>query len=442
MSRKPFDNLPLISKEESFKILQTKPENLNLESDYYKAIFHLEKFPCKQTEDILLETIKSKSKENSIKLAKRKAVEILARIRCYRAIPMIADCLKSSDPFLVENSAWALQELGCKDPLIIKFISSLLLDSKQNRRVLVQSLAAMNAISELDNIQQLLNKSNSKLIRGACISAISRLTGSNRNLNELRENLLSINQNQRHCAVHDITQSRQVDLFPSILSAPIAPSFKLKALSEFWPTLEEVSNNLCLHNQIRSILIDNPNDLQILHNYPIHPTNEFLIDEMFSTDFSKCYLALKTIKRQKPFEIWPLLKQSLSRFKKDYGALYFLTLLLKNSSEWPKGSIDDIEAVLLFCLSDIWPAFMKFRPTAILALINLKPLNYIDKLDVWLDEESTPFWASRYASLIALQRLLNEKTINIDRVNLNFSCNDTNRFVSSKARMIMSNYSI
>ena len=64
--------------DEAFKILRTSPDKLKLISDYYKAVFHLANYPGRETEDLLLKLIGSKANDQSIAIAKRKAVEVLA----------------------------------------------------------------------------------------------------------------------------------------------------------------------------------------------------------------------------------------------------------------------------------------------------------------------------------------------------------------------------
>ena len=58
MKRSPFDNLPALSKEEALEILSRPYCDLNLSSDYYKAAFHLAKYPGKDTEEALLALLK------------------------------------------------------------------------------------------------------------------------------------------------------------------------------------------------------------------------------------------------------------------------------------------------------------------------------------------------------------------------------------------------
>ena len=140
MSNSPFDNLPQLTKEEALNILKTPINELNLSSDYYKAVFHLSKYPCLETEESLLTLLKSEDKSQAIVIARRKSIEVLARIGCKRAMPLIAKTLDSDDPYVVENATWALQELNCTDVKLHKCIANLLNQPKHNRRVLIKLL--------------------------------------------------------------------------------------------------------------------------------------------------------------------------------------------------------------------------------------------------------------------------------------------------------------
>ena len=48
-----FDTLPSLSKNDALEILKTPINRLKLTSDYYKAVFHLSKYPSSQTENAL-----------------------------------------------------------------------------------------------------------------------------------------------------------------------------------------------------------------------------------------------------------------------------------------------------------------------------------------------------------------------------------------------------
>ena len=118
---------------------------------------------------------------------------------------MIEKFLWSDDIYLVENAAWAAMELGSLKENVANRISTLLFDINQNRRVLIQSLASMGAISELSKIKVFLNDiSVSPGVLGASISAVYKLCGERKNISKLEEHLFLQNQNDRHCAVEDI----------------------------------------------------------------------------------------------------------------------------------------------------------------------------------------------------------------------------------------------
>ena len=102
LNKNHFDNLPTLTKYEALYILSRRIDQLDLSSDYYKAVFHLEKYPSEETEEALLNFIKLVREEQAFVIAKRKAIEVLANIGCQRAIPIIANHLESQDSYLVE----------------------------------------------------------------------------------------------------------------------------------------------------------------------------------------------------------------------------------------------------------------------------------------------------------------------------------------------------
>ncbi len=69
-----FDNLPKLTKDEVFTILSKPNEQLELSSDYYKAVFHSFKYTGIDTEDKLLKLLESEYKAEPVSLAKRKAI--------------------------------------------------------------------------------------------------------------------------------------------------------------------------------------------------------------------------------------------------------------------------------------------------------------------------------------------------------------------------------
>ena len=101
MTVSSFDNLPQLSKEEALEILSKPLDQLSLTSDYYKAVFHLSKYPGKDTEEALLKLLKTTGEEQALVIARRKAVEALASLGCSDAIPSIGLCLVQFELILV-----------------------------------------------------------------------------------------------------------------------------------------------------------------------------------------------------------------------------------------------------------------------------------------------------------------------------------------------------
>ncbi len=433
----PFDNLPPLSKQEALKILSTPISELELSSDYYKAVFHLFKYPGLDTEQALLNLVQLETTSQPLAIARRKAVEVLGRLGCANAIPAIFNCLNSNDPYLVENSAWALQELGCKDSEMHRKIASLLSDPIQSRRVLVQSLASMGAVSEIEKIKSLLNDPSLKPAeRGACIVAIARLSGEAIQVNELEKNLFLLNQNDRQCAIQDIIDANAIQLIPAALRSPVAPFFRIRVVDKLWPDKQIKLNDLDLFLVIDSIIRDNPNQLKLVHSYNEKTNNNELINALFGTDFGRCYLALQQLLLQEPSELWGDISSFIDRARTDYGAIYFFILLFSSIPNWDDAAIDHIEDFTLSSLESQWPQYMKFRPIAILTLMRFRPAKYKEKITKWLNEDQTPYWACRYAALMSIEPFLCRKEWDFLGPELNRRKFDSNRFVRAKAKIM------
>ncbi|WP_320668256.1 HEAT repeat domain-containing protein [Prochlorococcus sp. MIT 1307] len=442
MKKNPFDNLPILSKEEAFNILSKRTDELTRSSDYYKAAFHLFKYPGPDTQKVLLKLVESESEAHCVVIARRKAIEVLARHKCVSAIPAIGRCLKSPDPYLVENAAWALQELDCNDSGLIQLMADLLDDSKQNRRVLIQALGNLGAVSQLPRIELFLKGSCvSPGILGASIAAVKRLSGASNQVEELIKLLSLPNQNDRQCAVNDIIDFGDIQLLPYILKTPVAPSFRVRAVNLLWPKNIENTNGIDLLNTIDSLILDDPNYFDLPNNCEIFYDEELLVLELLNTDYKRSYLALKVLLQKDPNNLWPILSRHISRMKRDYGALYFLMILFRSLKGWNHLALIEIKEITLFCLGQNWPDFMKFKPAAILTLAKLFPSIAVKHTVSWLDASITPFWVSRYAALMAIQKY---PVTGIDQKikdQILISRNDSNRFIKLKAEEISSKYS-
>ena len=110
-----FDKIhPGLTCEHARHLLTKSVSEQDSESDFYTAAAHLINCPCAETEKALIEFLQNRlSSCQSVKITKRKIVEVLARLGCIDAIPVIGQCLWSDDVYLVENSVWSLQTLQC-----------------------------------------------------------------------------------------------------------------------------------------------------------------------------------------------------------------------------------------------------------------------------------------------------------------------------------------
>jgi len=139
-----FDNIhPELSCEQARIILASSPDQLDSQSDFYMAAAHLINCPCKESHHSLINFLSLQGSEQAISIAKRKAVEVLARLQVSEAVPEIGKCLWSDDVYLVENSVWALQKLCCSSPVLIEKMIALMSDDRQSTRVLIQALTQL-----------------------------------------------------------------------------------------------------------------------------------------------------------------------------------------------------------------------------------------------------------------------------------------------------------
>lgn len=404
MSR--FDNIHLgLSQEEALRILTLPVDELESASDYYMAASHLINFPGEATEEALIKLVVESGDNQSMRLARRKAVEVLGRLQVSRAEVPIGACLTSDDPYLVENSAWALEQLGSQDADLHRQMTGLLADPTQNRRVLIQTLAALGVGSAVPTIVPLMDDENPG-VRGAARAALVRLGGDSAQVMALEDHLTLPNQMDRHSAIQDIIDCAAGALLPSVLQAPVSPVFRMRALTALWPEGASEFQQLSLTEALDRLLRDRPEDLVLVHRYDETPADDFLIQEFFGTDFSRCYLGLQTLRQRPELLLWPRLKQRWEEeAHNDYGAHYFFIRLVGSLTNWP----DDAKSTILGWLKEAVetkrPQFMKSKPAAMLSLAALCPDDCLEALPRWSDPEQTSFWECRYAAAMIREQL-------------------------------------
>jgi bilin biosynthesis protein len=432
-----FNNIhPGLDQEESLRILSLPVAELEASSDRYMAAAQLLNFPGRQSEQALLQLLAEVDETQATQIAKRKAVEVLARLGCRDAIKSIGMCLISDDHYLVENAAWALHQLGCQDQGIINQMVALLADCRQNRRVLIQSLAGLRVVQALPEISALQDDDRPG-VRGAAIAAVVTLAGSRDRILSLGEQLFLPNQMDRQSAIQDVIDAGAQELLEEIMRTPVSPVFRMREVRLLWPEAQPLCNGLSLLDTLDSLLLDSPESLQLVHSYGEKQENLFLINEFFGTDFSRCYLALQTLACEAGEHLWPLLEQRwLEEAHNDYGAHYFFIRLFAMVANWgpEKTKVEN------HCEDAIFnrrPQFTKSRPAAILALLRLQPERLNALIPQLLDPVVESNWECRYASWMAVAQMITKGlSIGTQHVHLLIETNDPSTFVESKKRQV------
>ncbi len=433
MQSNPFNNLPKINKRDAINILRKPISEVKLLADYYKAVFHLSNFPCEESEMVLLDFIKYDYAKFEYKIAKRKAIEVLAIFDCKKAIPIIAEFLKNDDDqYLLETTIWSLGKLKCNDITVINKICSMLYKQFNNKRVVIQTLTNLGVTKEIDKIRSLSReKQSSNGIKGASLAALIKLSGEEDKLSDLKDFLKLSNQNDRHCAVQDIINAGHLSVLPCLVKAPISPSFKLMAIDSLW--IKEIVSwkNINLINSLDSIIVDNPKMINTLEINNFKKDLVFLIEQLFHTDFNRCYKSMKELEKFPSEEVLYYLNNNWDRAKSDYGAIYFFINVYKillDKKLYVKSILEKVD----FLLSDDWSNYMKFKSLAIQILGCLNDTKFYNNIDKFSDETLTPYWKNRYAALLVLQN----KQIHIRKGFAKLFFNDSHRFVRLKAKEV------
>ncbi|WP_341529176.1 HEAT repeat domain-containing protein [Nostoc sp. UHCC 0302] len=388
-----------LTEEQAIAIIDTPLEQLEDPSDKYIAVSHLINFPTEQSIAALVRAIEtSNPDELDHRIVRRKAVESLGRLQVESALPVIRECLKDDDIYTIENCVWAIGEIGTKDPEILEDVAQLLDQPGQIYRVIIHTLANADYKPALERIQK-FTESEDEPTRSAAIATVCRFTGDYSQITKVMELLQSSNVNARRGCIQDLIDSRYYKAIPEIARCPVSLVFRLRALrmlldagvpsgeitfAEFQPYLEQV-------------LLDHPSNLDLVHEYDVTPVLNFVIEELYQTDFGRCYLAAKTLLDVYPEEApAALLATYTNKAYNDYGGHYHVMKLLG----WLKYA--PAYDLLVENLYNKEPQFQKSRAACAIALGELGDKRAIPELKTCLN---TPIWDLKYACLLALDRL-------------------------------------
>jgi len=395
-----------LSKDEAINILRTPSKQLASQSDAYMAAAHLINFPGEDTKKALVDLLRSKEDSQAKSIAKRKAVEVIGRLGYKDLIDDIGKCLVSKDTYLVENAAIALGDLGCTNEawidIIIEMIES---GEKSNTRALIQTLSRLKVVRALPAISAHL-ESEVTSTRGAAASACITLGGEESKRIILEDNLLSPNQMDRQCAIQDIIDANASSLAKRILKTPVSPVFRIRALRKLTSGVTESTTTKELLRDIDSLIVDNPNDVDVVHRYESRPTNDFLVQEFFGTDFSRGYLSMKTLLEADMHSYVDILeKRWYGEADNDYGANYFILRLISLTEKWAEDKVAWLDTIISEAIHNLRPQFSKSRPPAILARRGREWMERLDELVDITDSEKTVGWECRYAGVLVAERL-------------------------------------
>jgi bilin biosynthesis protein len=416
---KRFFNIFNLTEDQAIALLKTPLEELEDSSERYVAASHLINFPTEKSINALIETVEEDNPDLFHRIAKRKAIESLGRLKAKQAIPVIRACLTDEDPYMVENAVWAIGEIGTDDPQILEEIAQLLDTPSQIYRVIIQTLAKFDYKPALARIQQHTTSDNEPT-KSTAIAMVARFTGDYSQIDELIAFLQHSNVNARRACIQDLIDANYYQAIPEIAKCPVSFVFRLRGIRILGEKAIEAGKLQFaqIESYLDSVIGDRPNDLEMVHEYDQKPTLEFLINELYNTDFGRCYLATQTILEEYAQEApEAILATYADQAHNDYGAHYHVVKLLG----WLK--YNPACDLIVEALHNPNAQFQKSRAAAAIALANLGETRSIPLLKEALN---TPIFDLKYSSLLALEQLG-------DNSGWEIVANDANLFIREKA---------
>ena len=393
-----FANLFALTEEEAITLLDTPQELLAEDDSRYVAASHLANFSTEPSINALMRAVQNTDPSLDNRITRRKAVESLGRLQAAQAIPTLRICLADEDCYTVENAVWAIGEIGTQDSAILEEIARLLESPGQIYRVIIHTLAKFNYQPALERIRRFMD-ARDELTASAAIAAVCRLTGDYAPMEKVVALLQHPNVYARRLSIQDLIDAKYYAAIPQIARCPVSVVFRLRGIRLLaeagiptgaiaWGDVEP---------WLEQVICDRPSDLTLVHQYDQNPTLEFLIQELYETDFGRCYLAAQTIlefHRETAGEA--LMATYREKAHNDYGAHYHVIKLFGWLKYAPAYNL------LVETLYNCEPQFQKSRAAAAIALSELGDDRAIADLKTSLE---TQIWDFKYATLIALEKL-------------------------------------
>jgi bilin biosynthesis protein len=395
---KRFAGLFNLSEEQAIKILDGSANDSEEASDRYIAASHLVNFETEASIAALMRAVANDADDLDNRIVRRKAMESLGRLKVKAALPAIQQCLGNEDNYLVENAAWALGEIGTDDGALLETLAQQLERPGQSYRTLIHALASLGYEPAAERIAQFVN-SDQAPIASAALSALYRLKGDTAAIERVLPYLQSTNVNARRGSIQDLIDAQYYQAIPQIALCPVSSVFRLRAIREL--SAVALAAKHLTFEQVQPILDkvirDHPSDVALVHSYDSLPEVPALVQELYGTDFGRCYLASKTLVENYA-EATPAALQASYEAEgyNDYGAHYHIMRLFG----WLK--VQAAYDLLVQALHNRAPQFQKSRVAAAIALGELGNSDAIAELTSAL---AVPIWDLQYAAILALHKL-------------------------------------
>ena len=415
-----FSSLFHITEDRAINLLQTPLAELEDESDRYAAASHLARFKSDRSIKALIDAIQTCDDQLYNRITKRKAIETLGKFKAEEALDIITKCLGDEDCYTVENAVWAIGEIGTQDEDILNTITLLLDKPKQNYRVIIQNLAKLNYQSATEAIKPFIAHTD-LCIASSALSAIARLTDNYEQVDRIISFLESDSVNVRRACIQDLMDLDYYDAIPQIAACPVSLVFRLRAVRHLGTiAINKGSKTFAdIESYLDQVILDHPNTLKLVHEYDQSPSLEFLVNELYHTDFGRCYLASKTLLEEHSEVLGEALVATYEKSAhNDYGAHYHVMKLFG----WLK--YQPAYDLLVEALQNRAPQFQKSRGAAAIALGNLGNPEISNLLQ---ENLNTNIFDLKYGCLIALEKL----GVSIDRETLK----DSDMLITAKAKV-------
>jgi bilin biosynthesis protein len=393
-----FSNIFNLTEDQAIALLKKPLNTEDGTSERYVGAAHLINFPTERSINALIEAIGDRDPALENRIARRKAVESLGRLKAVQAMPILKSCLADEDPLAVENAVWAIGEIGTEDQSILEEITSLLTLPNQTYRVIIHTLANFDYKPAIERIKPFTDHDDEP-IASAAISSLARLTRDYSQMERVVAFLQHDNVNARRACIQDLIDAEYYSAISAIAKAPISVAFRLRGIRLLAAKgLATGKLNFAeIEPSLDRIIRDRPQDIEMVHEYDQPPELEFLIRELYHTDFGRCYLAGKTLLEIYPQEaVQALLQTYQSEAHNDYGAHFHVVKLLGLLQHQPSYDL------IVEALHNTSPQFQKSRAAAAIALANINATQGIPLLKQTLD---TPIFDLKYACLLALEQL-------------------------------------